>query len=72
MSRTILVADDDQDIIDLVEFNLSREGFSVLAADNGWKALETAKKETARCRGPGLDDAGSGRAGGMPPSEAGS
>ncbi|HOO40071.1 MAG TPA: response regulator transcription factor [Syntrophales bacterium] len=45
MSRTILVADDDQDIIDLVEFNLSREGFSVLAADNGWKALETAKKK---------------------------
>jgi len=45
MARTILVADDDKDIIDLVEFNLSREGFSVLVAEDGWKALETAKKK---------------------------
>jgi len=45
MSRTILVADDDKDIIDLVEFNLTREGFTVLAAEDGWKALETVRKK---------------------------
>lgn len=43
--RTVLVADDEKDIIDLVEYNLTREGFSVLAAYNGLEALEIARKK---------------------------
>jgi phosphate regulon transcriptional regulator PhoB len=43
--RTVLVADDEKDIIDLVEYNLTREGFSVLTAYNGLEALEIARKK---------------------------
>ncbi len=37
---TILVIEDDPDILELIRFNLSREGFSVLTArsgDDGWR-----------------------------------
>lgn len=38
-----LVVDDDPDILDLLQFNLSREGFEVRTAENGKKALEVAR-----------------------------
>ena len=41
----ILVVDDEEDIIELVRFNLSREGFSVISAATGEKALEIVGKE---------------------------
>ncbi len=37
---TILVIDDEQDIQELLNFNLLREGYSVLCASTGEKALE--------------------------------
>jgi DNA-binding response OmpR family regulator len=36
----ILVAEDEKDIIDLVELNLSEEGFHVFKAENGLEALQ--------------------------------
>jgi two-component system alkaline phosphatase synthesis response regulator PhoP len=39
---TILVVDDEEDIIELVELNLSREGYKVLACGTGEQALEMA------------------------------
>lgn len=36
----ILVVDDEQDILDLLSVNLSREGFRVITADSGENALE--------------------------------
>ncbi len=39
MAKTILVADDEQDIRDLIAYNLTREGFSVETATNGKEAL---------------------------------
>lgn len=39
MAKTILVADDEQDIRDLIAYNLTREGFSVEIASNGKEAL---------------------------------
>jgi phosphate regulon transcriptional regulator PhoB len=45
MPRTVLVADDDKDITDLVNYNLTREGFSVLVAYDGLEALEIARKK---------------------------
>jgi CheY-like chemotaxis protein len=38
--RTILVVDDDPDILDLMSFALEGEGYTVLCASNGAAALE--------------------------------
>jgi two-component system, OmpR family, alkaline phosphatase synthesis response regulator PhoP len=40
---TILVVDDEEDIIELVELNLGREGYHVLKCTTGEKALEIAR-----------------------------
>ena len=42
MERKILVVDDEKPIVDILKFNLEKEGFEVLTADNGASALETA------------------------------
>ncbi len=39
----ILVVDDEQDIIELLEYNLTKEGYEVRTANNGLKAIEEAK-----------------------------
>ena len=41
----ILLVDDEQDIIDLVRYNLEKEDFEVFTAANGKQALEVAKAE---------------------------
>ena len=41
----ILVVDDEKDIIELVNYNLEKEGFKVISATNGEKALQLASKE---------------------------
>jgi DNA-binding response OmpR family regulator len=38
----ILAADDEQDVLDLVEFRLSRAGYRVVTAPDGERALELA------------------------------
>ena len=43
--QTILVVDDDKDIVDLVKYNLRKEGFNVLTARNGAAALELANQK---------------------------
>lgn len=42
MDRKILVVDDEKPIVDILKFNLEKEGFEVLTADNGVSALEAA------------------------------
>ena len=42
--RTILIVDDEADIVDLLSYNLEKEGFSVLTARNGHEALREAAK----------------------------
>lgn len=41
--RTILIADDEPDILEIIHFNLSSEGYHVINATNGNQALELAK-----------------------------
>ncbi|MGF1655945.1 MAG: response regulator transcription factor [Verrucomicrobiales bacterium] len=41
---TILLVDDEHDVVELVKFNLHRAGFGVLVAHNGAHGLECAKK----------------------------
>ena len=43
MSR-ILIIDDEQDILDILKYNLVKEGFEVEACNNGLKGIEIAKK----------------------------
>jgi two-component system alkaline phosphatase synthesis response regulator PhoP len=44
-SPKILVVDDEEDLLDLLRFNLSGEGFSVTCAATGEEALEKVKEE---------------------------
>jgi two-component system, OmpR family, alkaline phosphatase synthesis response regulator PhoP len=44
-SSKILVVDDEEDILELLRFNLSREGFQVLCAASGEEALEKVTRE---------------------------
>ncbi len=42
MRKRILVVDDEKDILDLLKYNLEKEGYEVLTANNGRRALEQA------------------------------
>ena len=44
MAKTILIADDEQDIRDLIAYNLTREGFTVETVANGKEALAKLEK----------------------------
>ncbi|MFY7879948.1 MAG: response regulator transcription factor [Lacibacter sp.] len=44
-SKKILIADDEPDILEILEYNLTAEGFRVLKAKDGDEALEIAYKE---------------------------
>jgi len=41
----ILLVDDEQDILEIVGYNLSQEGYQVITASNGKEAVTKAKKE---------------------------
>ena len=42
---TILLVDDEQDILEIVGYNLSQEGYKIVTASNGKEAVAVAKKE---------------------------
>ena len=41
--KSILVVDDEEDILELVKYNLTREGYSVFCASSGEEGLELAR-----------------------------
>lgn len=41
----ILLVDDEQDILEIVGYNLSQEGYQIVTASNGKEAIAKAKKE---------------------------
>jgi two-component system alkaline phosphatase synthesis response regulator PhoP len=43
-SNTILLVDDEPDILDLIQYNLEKEGFEVHVASNGKEAVKIADK----------------------------
>ncbi len=45
MKQTLLIADDERDIIDFLRYNLEKEGFDILTARNGKEALDQAKQD---------------------------
>ncbi len=44
MPDTVLVVEDETDVVDLLRYNLTKSGFSVLIAGDGLKGLEIARK----------------------------
>ena len=42
--KKILIADDEPDILEIIQFNLQAEGYEVATAKNGDEAIEMAKK----------------------------
>ncbi len=44
MSHSILVVDDEQDILDLLQFNLEKEGYRIQTAKDGDHALDLARR----------------------------
>ena len=46
MTKTVLVVDDEKDIRDLIAYNLTKEGFTVVAANDGSEALDKVKQHT--------------------------
>jgi DNA-binding response OmpR family regulator len=44
MAETILIVEDEADVVDLLRYNLARAGFSVLIARDGVKGIEMARQ----------------------------
>lgn len=42
--ETILIVDDEEDIIELIKYNLKNEGYSILTAEAGEQAIKIAKQ----------------------------
>lgn len=45
MSKKILIVDDEKNIVDILKFNLAREGFKTVQAYDGQQALDMAREE---------------------------
>ena len=45
--KNILVVDDEEDILELLRYNLSREGYQVLCTTSGEEALRWARSKPA-------------------------
>ena len=46
MESTILIVDDELDILEFVGYNLRKDGYTVLTANNGLTAIEIAQEKT--------------------------
>lgn len=44
--ETILIVDDETDLLDLIEYNLEKEGYNVLKAENGQEGIRLARKHS--------------------------
>ena len=44
----VLVIEDEEDILELIRFNLAREGFKVICAESGEEGLEAARSKVPR------------------------
>ena len=44
MSAKILIVDDEPDIVEFIKYNLQKEGYNTLSADNGQSAIDAIKE----------------------------
>ena len=66
-NATILVIDDEKDLLELVRYNLEKEHFDVIVASDGASGLEIALRHRPDLIVLDLMMPGHGRAGGLPP-----
>src|SRR5690625_2047848 len=45
MEKEILLVDDEPDILEILDYNLSKEGYSIRKAESGKKAIKKAKEK---------------------------
>lgn len=45
LSKTVLIVDDEKNIVDILKFNLKKEGFDTIEAYDGEQALEMAERQ---------------------------
>src|SRR4051812_37046910 len=45
MAETVLIVEDEQDVVDLLRYNLNRAGLTVLIAETGLEGLDKARSE---------------------------
>ena len=45
MKETILIVEDEKDIVKMLEYNLGKEGFKTLCARRGEDALEAVRRD---------------------------
>lgn len=45
MNEKILIVDDEESIVELLEFNLSQAGFKIMSTKDGYEGLQLAKQE---------------------------
>jgi two-component system, OmpR family, alkaline phosphatase synthesis response regulator PhoP len=43
-AKRVLIADDEPDILEIIQYNLQSEGYEVVTAKNGNDAIDLAKK----------------------------
>ena len=67
--ESILVVDDEREILELVKYNLAKEGYSVVGVGTGEDALSAARTQAARPRHARPHAAGRGRPRGLPPAQ---
>ena len=62
---SILVCDDDKEIVEAIEIYLTQEGYQVLKAYDGMQALKMLETETVHLFDSGCYDAENGRMGSL-------
>ena len=45
MDRKILIVDDEKNIVDIIAFNLKKEGYTVITATDGEEGVQKAMEE---------------------------
>ena len=45
MAQTVLVVDDERDIVELIRYNLTQAGFRIVSATDGQQAIDQTKRE---------------------------
>jgi CheY-like chemotaxis protein len=52
----VLIVEDDANLLEILKYNLRKEGYDVVTASDGEQAIEVARREKPDLHGPGPED----------------